>query len=42
MWDVNLRGVDRGVPQQGLNVHQFRPGVEQVRRVSMAQGTGSV
>jgi len=33
---VNLGGTDALVPQQGLDVHQLRPGVEQVRRVSMA------
>ena len=27
---VNLGGVDGGVPQQGLDVHQLGPGVEQV------------
>ena len=37
---VNLSGVDGFVAQQGLDVHPFRPGVEQVRRVSMAQWVG--
>ena len=34
---VNLGGGDALVAEQGLDVHQLRPGVEQVGRVSMAQ-----
>ena len=37
---VNLRGGDAFVPQQGLDVHPFGPGVEPVGGVSMTQLVG--
>ena len=37
---VNLGGVEGGVPQQRLDVHPFRAGVEPVGGVSMAQLVG--
>ena len=34
---VNLGGGDALVAEQGFDIHQFDPGVQQVRGVSMAQ-----
>ena len=34
---INLRGADALVAEQGLDVHPFRPGVEQVGGVGVAQ-----
>ena len=37
---VNLGGGDRLMAQQGLDVHQLRPGVEQIGGVGVAQLVG--
>ena len=37
---VNLGGAEALVAQQGLDIHQFGPGVEEIRGLNIAQFMG--